>query len=237
MRGKSRVSQANVREVNPAEDVEAQEESLLADCRVHLSRIFVHWEPVLHCSAPRSEQPGDELDHSQLAADTALLLLKCSLRWLVENSPDENTTREFLHWLEKAVVKHGEVINLVMLDFSLKADLLQLFHHTAEVGCHSSFSTKVETLQLFTNVMVRLLEMQGHLPDLYQPVISACVTHHDQSRRGKKQRTYLESLCECEYKQYISTFSSDLYFGNITKLKVKGQTFQLDGVCLNDCRS
>ncbi|XP_037534219.1 nucleolar pre-ribosomal-associated protein 1 [Nematolebias whitei] len=183
VRGKSRTSQADVREVNPPEDIETQEESLLADCKVHLSKIFVHWEPVFHCSHPQSDQPGDEPDPSQLAGDTALLLLKCSLRWQVENSCDENATGEFLHWLEKAVIKHGEIVNLAMLDFSFKADLLQLFHHTAEVRCHSSFPTKVETLQRFTNIMIRLLEMQGHLPDLHQPVVSACFTHHDQSRR------------------------------------------------------
>uniref|UniRef100_A0A3Q2ZZX1 URB1 ribosome biogenesis homolog n=1 Tax=Kryptolebias marmoratus TaxID=37003 RepID=A0A3Q2ZZX1_KRYMA len=203
VRGKSHVSQDKFQEVNPPEDIKTQEEKLLTDCKVHLSRIFVHWEPVFHLSEPQPDQPRDKLDPSQLAGDTALLLTKWSLRWLVENPSDEYTTREFLHWFEKVTVKHRNIVNLAMLNFGLKADLLQLFHLTFEARRHSSFSTGAETLQLFTNIMICLLEMQGHLPDVHQAVIAACLTHQDQSRRGKKLRTYLESLCECEYKQYV----------------------------------
>ncbi|XP_017271944.1 nucleolar pre-ribosomal-associated protein 1 [Kryptolebias marmoratus] len=183
VRGKSHVSQDKFQEVNPPEDIKTQEEKLLTDCKVHLSRIFVHWEPVFHLSEPQPDQPRDKLDPSQLAGDTALLLTKWSLRWLVENPSDEYTTREFLHWFEKVTVKHRNIVNLAMLNFGLKADLLQLFHLTFEARRHSSFSTGAETLQLFTNIMICLLEMQGHLPDVHQAVIAACLTHQDQSRR------------------------------------------------------
>uniref|UniRef100_A0A3Q2ZZQ8 URB1 ribosome biogenesis homolog n=1 Tax=Kryptolebias marmoratus TaxID=37003 RepID=A0A3Q2ZZQ8_KRYMA len=178
------VSQDKFQEVNPPEDIKTQEEKLLTDCKVHLSRIFVHWEPVFHLSEPQPDQPRDKLDPSQLAGDTALLLTKWSLRWLVENPSDEYTTREFLHWFEKVTVKHRNIVNLAMLNFGLKADLLQLFHLTFEARRHSSFSTGAETLQLFTNIMICLLEMQGHLPDVHQAVIAACLTHQDQSRRA-----------------------------------------------------
>uniref|UniRef100_A0A3Q2ZY75 URB1 ribosome biogenesis homolog n=1 Tax=Kryptolebias marmoratus TaxID=37003 RepID=A0A3Q2ZY75_KRYMA len=181
---KSHVSQDKFQEVNPPEDIKTQEEKLLTDCKVHLSRIFVHWEPVFHLSEPQPDQPRDKLDPSQLAGDTALLLTKWSLRWLVENPSDEYTTREFLHWFEKVTVKHRNIVNLAMLNFGLKADLLQLFHLTFEARRHSSFSTGAETLQLFTNIMICLLEMQGHLPDVHQAVIAACLTHQDQSRQA-----------------------------------------------------
>uniref|UniRef100_A0A3Q3F5A3 URB1 ribosome biogenesis homolog n=1 Tax=Kryptolebias marmoratus TaxID=37003 RepID=A0A3Q3F5A3_KRYMA len=184
VRGKSHVSQDKFQEVNPPEDIKTQEEKLLTDCKVHLSRIFVHWEPVFHLSEPQPDQPRDKLDPSQLAGDTALLLTKWSLRWLVENPSDEYTTREFLHWFEKVTVKHRNIVNLAMLNFGLKADLLQLFHLTFEARRHSSFSTGAETLQLFTNIMICLLEMQGHLPDVHQAVIAACLTHQDQSRQA-----------------------------------------------------
>ncbi|XP_013868182.1 nucleolar pre-ribosomal-associated protein 1 [Austrofundulus limnaeus] len=182
VRGKSHVYQGSRRDVNSPEDSKTLEGSLLTDCKVHLSRIFVHWEPVSHLSEPQADQSGDKLDPSELAGDTALLLTEWSLRWLVENPSDESATREFLHWFKKAVMKHKKIKNAVMLDFDLKADLLQLFHLTVETRCHSSFETRVETLQLFTNIMIGLLEMQGHPSDLHQSVLSACLSHQDQSR-------------------------------------------------------
>lgn len=187
MRGKSHVSQGSRRDENPPEDSKTPEGSLLTDCKVHLSRIFVHWEPVF----PLSDPSGDQLDASELAGDTALLLTKWSLRGLLENPSDERTTREFLHWFEKTVMKHEKIKNTVMLDSDLKADLLQLFHLTVEARCHSSFETRVELLQLFTNIMVGLLEMQGQPSDLHQSVLSACLTQQDQSRCGKKLRIYI----------------------------------------------
>lgn len=194
MRGKSHVYQGSRRDVIPPEDSEAQERSLLTDCKVHLSRIFVHWEPVFHLSEPQEDQSGDKLDPSELAGDTALLLTKWSLRCLVENLSDESTTREFLHWFEKAVIKRRKIRNAVMLDFDSKADLLQLFHFTVEARCYSSLETRVEILQVFTNIMIGLLEMQDHPSDLHQSVLSACLSHHDPSRYGKTLRTYLESI-------------------------------------------
>uniref|UniRef100_A0A3Q2DX97 URB1 ribosome biogenesis homolog n=1 Tax=Cyprinodon variegatus TaxID=28743 RepID=A0A3Q2DX97_CYPVA len=159
-----------------------KEESLLAGCKVHLCGIFVHWEPVFQLSEPQSPQPRDSLDSIQLACDTAHLLTKWSLRWLAEDTNDENRTKQFLTWFEKAVIKHKEVVEVLMRDSGLKADLLLLFHHTFEAHGHSSFSERLETCQLFTNTMIRLLEMQGQLQEFHQAVISACLPDQDQSR-------------------------------------------------------
>ncbi|KAL7400418.1 hypothetical protein ABVT39_012092 [Epinephelus coioides] len=186
-RGKGSFSQACMRKENLAEDAEAekQEQSLLTECKFFLSSIFVHWEPVFPLSEPLLAQPRVKLDPSWLATDTAHLLTKWSLRCLVEDSCDENRTKEFLHWLQKAVLKHREIMNVVFLDPVMKADILQLYHQAFEAQCHSSVSERVEVLQLFTEIMICLLETQGHLPELHRTVISACLPEatHDQSRR------------------------------------------------------
>uniref|UniRef100_A0A1A7XHS4 URB1 ribosome biogenesis 1 homolog n=3 Tax=Iconisemion striatum TaxID=60296 RepID=A0A1A7XHS4_9TELE len=180
VRGKGFVSQIGTRMVNPPENTETleQEENLLAGCKLHLSGIFVHWEPVFHPSEPQSAQPRDELDPAQLANDTAHLLTKWSLRWLAEAPYDENRTKELLLWLEKVMVKPRRILKVVMQDLGLKADLLQLFHHSVEAQRLSS----VETLQLFTNIMILLLETQGNLPEFHQGLISACLPEQDPSK-------------------------------------------------------
>ncbi|KAM4742564.1 nucleolar pre-ribosomal-associated protein 1 [Anableps anableps] len=180
VRSKGRIAPERIRDENPSEDSRTvnQEESLLAGCKVHLSSVFVHWEPVFQLSEPPSAQPGHKLDSSQLACGTVHLLTKWSLRWLVEDAYDENRTKEFLTWFEKAVIKHRDIVDVLMLDSGLKADLLQLFHDTFEAQGHAS----METCQLFTNIMLRLLEMQGQLPELHRVVVSACIPDLDQSR-------------------------------------------------------
>ncbi|XP_068441753.1 nucleolar pre-ribosomal-associated protein 1 isoform X2 [Clinocottus analis] len=184
-RGKGSFSKAHTRKENLAEDAdtEKQEGSLLTECKFYLCSILVHWEPVFPLPEPQPAKPKDKLDPSQLAGDTAHLLTKWSLRCLVEDSYDENRTKEFLQWVEKAVIKHREVVSAVLLDSGMKADILRLYHQAFEAQCPSSIS-RVETLQLFTTIMIRLLEAQGQLPELHRAVVSACLPEdaHDQAR-------------------------------------------------------
>lgn len=186
-RGKGSFSKARTQKEDMAEDAETekQEESLLVACKFDLSGIFVHWEPVFPLSEPQPAQPRDKLDPTRLAGDTAHLLTKWSLRCMLEDLYDENRTKEFLHWVEKAVIKHREIVDVVLLDPGWKADLLRLYHQAFEAQCHSSISERMETFQLFTKIMVNLLETQDCLPELHQAVISACLLEatHDQSRR------------------------------------------------------
>lgn len=188
-RGRGSSSQARARKENLAEDAEAekQEERLLTECTSYLSSIFVHWEPAFPLPEPQPAQPRQKVDPSQLASDTAHLLTKWSLRCLVEDSYDETRTKEFLHWIEKAVIKQGEGMQFVLLDVGMKADVLRLYHQAFEAQCSSSLSGKVDVLQLFSNIMICLLESQGNLPELHQAVVSACLPEatHDESRRGR----------------------------------------------------
>ncbi|CAK6968909.1 nucleolar pre-ribosomal-associated protein 1 [Scomber scombrus] len=187
-RGKGSFSQARTRKENLAEDTETekQEESLLTECKFYLSNIFVHWEPAFPLTEPQPAQPRDNVDSSRLACDTAHLLTKWSLRCLVEDSYDEERTKNFLRWVEKAVIKHREIVNGVLLDPGLKADLLRLYHQAFEAQCHSTISARIETFQLFTSIMRHLLESQGQLPDLHQAVVSACLPEvtNDQSKHA-----------------------------------------------------
>lgn len=188
-RVKSSVSRTCTRREKPARDTETEAEaaSLLAECKLHLTGVFVHCEPVFQLSEPQPALPTDGLDPGSLASDAARLLTKWSLRCLVEGSYDENRAKEFLQWLEKAVIKHRKIVDLVLLDLGLKADLLRLYHQAFEAQCHSSISARAETFQLFTKVMICLLEMQGNLPELHRAVVSACIPEatRDWTRLGK----------------------------------------------------
>lgn len=191
-RSKVSFSKAHTRKENLAEDaeVEKEEKSLRKECKSYLSSIFVYWEPPCPLSEPQLAQPRDKRDPSPLASDTAHLLTKWSLRCLVEDSYDENRTKEFLCWVEKALIKHKETVDVVILDPGWKADLLRLHHQAFEAHCNCRMSTNLETFQLFTNIMIPLLETQGNLPAQHHAIISACLpkSKHDLSRCGKSIR-------------------------------------------------
>ncbi|XP_028321135.1 nucleolar pre-ribosomal-associated protein 1 [Gouania willdenowi] len=173
----SSVFKTKAQKENLAEETEAQkrEENLLTQCKLDLCSIFVHWEPV-------SDQLGPSV---LLSTETAQLLTKWSLRCLVQDEYDPIRAQEFLHWFEKAVIKHRETMEAVVLDAGLKADLLRLYHRAFQTQHDNSNATGKETLQLFTNIMTCLLEIRGDLPELHHPVVSTCMAEHteDQSKQ------------------------------------------------------
>lgn len=158
-------------------DTEKQEMHYLMECKTYLCSIFVHWEPLIPVSEPQLVNS----QHSSLASDAAHLLSKWCLRCLVEESYDENRTKEFLFWAKKTILEHKEIMNVVLDDSGWRADLLRL-HHCTEVYCHSSIPSRVETFQIFTDIMMCLLEAKGNLPLLHQAVKSACLS---KSRYGE----------------------------------------------------
>uniref|UniRef100_A0A3Q1GR05 URB1 ribosome biogenesis homolog n=1 Tax=Acanthochromis polyacanthus TaxID=80966 RepID=A0A3Q1GR05_9TELE len=204
-------------------EMEKHEESLLTECRFYLSSIFVHLEPVLPLTEPRPSQPKDKLDPSRLASDSVHLLTKWSLKWLVEDSYDENRAKEFLHWLEKAVLKHKEAVDVVLLDHSLKADLLRFYHQVEAQHC-SGISSRAETFQLYTNIMMGFLDTQGHLPELHRAVVSACMPKatHDQSRL----EAGLSLLSLYTHELWSGATSAELFLSHVnlvTRTKCKKQ--------------
>lgn len=156
-------------------ETEKSQWNYLMECKAYLCSIFVHWEPLIPVSQPQLVNNQHRLDPSSLASDAAHLLTKWCLRCLVEESYDENRTKEFLFWAKKAVLEHKEIMNVVLDDSGWRADLLRL-HHRTEVYCHSSVPSRVETFQIFTDIIMCLLEAKGNLPVLHQAVKSACLS-------------------------------------------------------------
>nr|XP_057936089.1 nucleolar pre-ribosomal-associated protein 1 isoform X2 [Doryrhamphus excisus] len=166
-RGKS--SPVWTKKEKPTEDAEteAREESLQSECRLFLSSILLHWRPVLGPSEPRPERTGHP---GLLAVETAHLLTKWTLRRLAEDVYDPERTKIFLHWLEESVMTHGEIVDALLPDAGLKADLLRLYHQV----CQTPVPGGRETFRLFTDIMIRLLERRGQLPEAHRAVVSAC---------------------------------------------------------------
>lgn len=185
---KSHLPKAQSQRQTLAEDseIERQESSPLMECKSYLCGICVHWEPLIPISEPQLVNSRHRLAPSPLASDAALLLTKWCLRSLVEEPYDENRTKEFLFWAKKAVLEDKEIMTAVLEDSGWRADLLRLHHHT-EVYCHSSIPSSLETLQIFTDIMMRLLEAKGNLPAVHHAVVSACLSKskQDQSRYGE----------------------------------------------------
>lgn len=152
------------------------------ECKTYLCSIFVHWEPLIPVSEPQLVNSKHILPSpSTLASDATHLLTKWCLRCLVEESYDENRTKEFLFWVKETILEHKEITNVVLDDSGWRADLLRL-HHRTEVYCYSSIPSRVETFQIFTDIMMCLLEAKCNLPVLHQAVKSACLS---KSRYGE----------------------------------------------------
>lgn len=190
VRGKGSQGHSRIEELGDDAELEKQEQTVLTECRPYLCNIFTHWRPACAPAVPQSSQPTQPSDNrgpSGLDIDTAHLLTKWSLRSLVEGSYDDNRTTDFLQWFHKVVIPHKETVEVVLPDPGLKADLLRLYHQAFQ--SQSQRSSRLETLHLFTTIMVHLLESQGHpQDDLHQAVRTACLleTAHDQSRKGKR---------------------------------------------------
>lgn len=185
-RAKSSGTQAHRKKENLSEEsvTEKEEELLHRESQLYLCAIFSHWKPVFSVT---EGQPSDKSEPSQLARDTAQLLTAWSLRRLLESSYAKNRTKDFLRWVENAVIEHKQIVEALLLDPALKADLLRLYHQAFESQCNSTVPQRMDTLELFTKIMMRLLETQGHLPEMHQAVVSSCLpggTNND-SRHGK----------------------------------------------------
>uniref|UniRef100_A0A3P9IBC3 URB1 ribosome biogenesis homolog n=1 Tax=Oryzias latipes TaxID=8090 RepID=A0A3P9IBC3_ORYLA len=175
---------------NSAEDDEAdKQESLLRECKPSLCSIFIHWEPELYSSEAQSAVSKDRLEPRLLACDTAHLLTRWSLKWLLEDAYEDDKAKQFLLWFEKAVQRHGKMVKAVMLDPGLKADLLCLYHRSFETD-----SSSTATLKKFTHIMIRMLETEGQLTDYHRAVMSACIQEPSHESRQGKTKGFWETL-------------------------------------------
>uniref|UniRef100_A0A8K9WXR5 URB1 ribosome biogenesis homolog n=1 Tax=Oncorhynchus mykiss TaxID=8022 RepID=A0A8K9WXR5_ONCMY len=156
-----------------------EEKTLLDKCIPHLRNIFTHWEPVsLVCppSSPASPPPSPDPHtptSTPLANTTARLLTRWFLNSLVEGAStyEDKRTVHFLRWFQKTVLSHRFIVDLVLADPAVRVDLLRLYHQ----ACEAQAQTQVEHVQLFTNIMIQLLESRGCTEsDLHRAVLTAC---------------------------------------------------------------
>nr|XP_029508223.1 nucleolar pre-ribosomal-associated protein 1-like [Oncorhynchus nerka] len=176
-----------------------EEKSLLEKCIPHLRNIFTHWEPVsLACppSSPASPPPSPDAHtptSTPLANTTAHLLTRWFLNSLVEGAStyEDKRTVHFLRWFQKTVLSHRFIVDLVLADPAVRVDLLRLYHQACEPQTQAQpqaqaqaqpqtqpqtqISSRVEHVQLFTNIMIQLLESGGCTEsDLHRAVLTAC---------------------------------------------------------------
>ncbi|XP_023817454.1 nucleolar pre-ribosomal-associated protein 1 [Oryzias latipes] len=200
---------------NSAEDDEGdKQESLLRECKPSLCSIFIHWEPELHSSEAQSAVSKDGLEPRLLACDTAHLLTRWSLKWLLEDAYEDDKAKQFLLWFEKAVQRHRKMVKAVMLDPGLKADLLCLYHRSFETD-----SSSTATLKRFTHIMIRMLETEGQLTDYHRAVMSACIQEPSHESR---QEAGLFLLSMFIHELWSGAASAELflsYVGLVTKTK------------------
>lgn len=159
------------------ETVDGQGEKLLDECKPLLRNILIHWEPERH------EASGSQPDSIHLDGAAACLILKWALKTLTESPYDNTSTLDVLKWVNGVVLPRSAVVDAVLSDEGTRKDFLRLYHHAAQEP-----RSTVDTLQLFSRVMVHLLEARGRfLNDAHHAVLRTCLPANteDGAERGK----------------------------------------------------
>lgn len=154
---------------------EKLEQALLDECKPLLRNILTRWEP--------KPEPVDKPDSSNLNVATACLILKWALKTLTESPYDDSRTSALLKWVDSVILPRSAIVDAVLSDEITRKDFLRLYHHTAQ-----EHGSTVDTLQLFSRVMVHLLEARGGLLDvIHQTVLRTCLPANtdDAAKKGK----------------------------------------------------
>ncbi|XP_047018439.2 nucleolar pre-ribosomal-associated protein 1 isoform X7 [Ictalurus punctatus] len=156
----------------------------LMKCKPLLLSVLTHWEPWAILSNQSDQNlnpapvlpPNNSYSHSDkspsLITATAHALIKWTLRTLSEMPFDEYHTFATLKWLEKLIGPHEPIAKSLITDEFVRVDLLRLYHQTCEFKVQEQSTFKLDTLQLFTKIMVCLLEVENAL---HTNVIKACL--------------------------------------------------------------
>ncbi len=172
------------------EAVDGQEaklqQALLDECKPLLRNILIHWEPKekeVSCSKPEPFTT-DKTESSNLDDATACLILKWALRTLTESPYDDSSTIAILKWFSSIILPRTSIIDAILMDEGIRMDFLRLYHQT----CAQEHRSAVDTLQLFSRVMVHLLEAHStSLNGIHQTVLRTCLLADtdDRAKRGK----------------------------------------------------
>lgn len=167
----------------------------LMKCKPYLLSVLTHWEPspILPNQSDDNTEPtpvapsnstslhSDEMP--RLMTATAHTLIKWTLRTLSEMPFEGHRTFATLKWLEKVLMPHDTIAKYLLTDEAMRIDLIRLYHQTCEFSAQEGSAFKLDIFQLFTTIMVHLLEMEkNHHPN----VIKACLhSVTDLDKRGK----------------------------------------------------
>ncbi|KAF5902995.1 nucleolar pre-ribosomal-associated protein 1 isoform X2, partial [Clarias magur] len=153
----------------------------LMKCKPLLLSVLTHWKPwaslpnqsILTLNPATVPPPTSHLHPDKsVVTSTASTLIKWTLRTLSEMPFDESRTFATLKWLEKVLVPSEAIAKSLITDEAMRADLLRLYHQTCEFKVPEQSTFKLDTLQVFTTVMVHLLEVEK---TLHPNVIKACL--------------------------------------------------------------
>ncbi|KAI4893107.1 hypothetical protein NFI96_020631 [Prochilodus magdalenae] len=154
----------------------------LDNCRSLLMNILTHWD--LH---------GDVIsDSSSLVYATARIALKWTLKSLSEMPYDESKTCATLKWFQSVILPSKTITKTLLSDETLGLDLLRLYHQTCSCRVQEYSISNMETLKLFTSVMVHLLEAKRTPDVLHDSVIKACL--HTTADEGAREEAGLKLL-------------------------------------------
>lgn len=159
-------------------------EQSLMTCKLLLLSVLTHWEPwpSLPNKSDHNINPAAASPPSLMTA-TAHTLIQWTLKTLSDMPFDGSLTFSTLKWLEKVIVPHEAIAKSLITDEAIRRDLLRLYHQTCEFKVQTQSTFKLDTLQLFTTIMVHLLEVEK---TLHTNVIKACLhsTTDDLVKRG-----------------------------------------------------
>ncbi|XP_043115226.1 nucleolar pre-ribosomal-associated protein 1 [Puntigrus tetrazona] len=152
---------------------EKPEQALLDESKPLLRNILIHWEPkekALSGSKPELFTT-DNPESSNLHDATACLILKWALKTLTDSPYDDRSTLDVLKWFSRNVLPCTSIIDAILMDEGIRMDFLRLYHQTCQ-----EHGSAVDTLQLFSGVMVRLLEAHSSsLNGFHQTVLRTCL--------------------------------------------------------------
>ncbi|XP_051781694.1 nucleolar pre-ribosomal-associated protein 1 isoform X2 [Erpetoichthys calabaricus] len=150
----------------------------LNECEENLRSILTKWEPCISPCHPYNS-PGELSDiHRQLDHASACLIVKWELKSFGGCQTCPNDLLIFLEWLQKKILTHHVVINELLQDSLVKLSFLQLYHRVNglrwKVDEVDGKNTMV--LQIFTSVMIQLLEAQNSLDmKIHNTVMKFCL--------------------------------------------------------------
>lgn len=174
---------ADVQELNP-------DQAVLDECKLLLMNILLHWEPKeKELSTSKCQTlTTDKSDSSGLSDTTACVILKWALKTLTESRYDDKSTSALLKWTHNIILPHRSIVESLLSDEGVKKDLLRLFHLSAQEGA-------VNTLQLFSRVMLHLLEThRDRLNAGHQTLIQVCLLTNTDDEAKKETGLNLLSL-------------------------------------------